>query len=430
MAARPHHAGSPYGKEVAEFIAGQFKSWGYDTAIAEYHVLLPTPVVRRVELVAPTKFTASLDEPALKEDATSGQSAEQLPAYNAYSIDGDVTGELVYVNYGVPADYEELDRHGIDVRGKIVLARYGGSWRGIKPRVAAERGAVGCLIYSDPRDDGYFVRARPIPRAGGAATAAHSADRSRTSRLYPGDPLTPGVAATKDARRPPFTEAKTLTKIPVLPISYADATPLLKALAGPIAPAAWRGALPLPYRLGPGPARVHLQLEVRLEAGPCLQRHRDAAWIGAPRRMDRPREPPRCVGERRERSGERHGRGHGGGAGDRRAGEGGLQAAPHAGLRGLGRRRTGPAGIDGVGGRQGRRALGPRCRLHQLGQQCPGTARRGRFAQPGASRQRDRARRRRSEDQDDGGRACDRVDDSHGHAGRTQGGTRRSRVSD
>ena len=260
MAARPHHAGSPYGKEVAEFIAGQFKSWGYDTAVAEYHVLLPTPVVRRVELVAPTRFTASLDEPALKEDATSGQSAEQLPAYNAYSIDGDVTGELVYVNYGVPADYEELDRHGIDVRGKIVLARYGGSWRGIKPRVAAERGAVGCLIYSDPRDDGYFV-GETYPSGGWRSD--RSAQRGSVADIptYPGDPLTPGVAASKDARRPPFTEAKTLTRIPVLPISYADATPLLKALGGPMAPAAWRGALPLPYRLGPGPARVHLQLK-------------------------------------------------------------------------------------------------------------------------------------------------------------------------
>ena len=156
LAARPHHVGSPYGKTNAEMMLRLFKSWGYDTAIEEFQVLLPTPTTRIVELVAPTKFTASLSEPPLKEDATSGQTAEQLPVYNAYSIDGDVTGELVYVNQGVPADYEELERRGIDVRGKIVIARYGGSWRGIKPKVAAEHGAIACLIYSDPREDGYF----------------------------------------------------------------------------------------------------------------------------------------------------------------------------------------------------------------------------------------------------------------------------------
>ena len=110
-------------------------------------MLFPTPKTRLLEMVAPTRFTATLSEPPLAEDSTSGQTAEQLPTYNAYSIDGDVTGELVYVNYGVPEDYEELDRRGIDVKGKIVLARYGGSWRGIKPKVAAEHGAVGCIIY-------------------------------------------------------------------------------------------------------------------------------------------------------------------------------------------------------------------------------------------------------------------------------------------
>jgi N-acetylated-alpha-linked acidic dipeptidase len=260
MSARPHHVGSPYGKEVADFIAGLFKSWGYETSIAEYQVLLPTPVLRSVELIAPTKFTASLAEPVLREDATSGQAAEQLPVYNAYSIDGDVTGELVYVNYGVPADYEEIERHGIDVRGKIVIARYGGSWRGIKPKVAAERGAIGCLIYSDPREDGYF-QGDTYPAGGFRSDRSAQRGSVADMPVYPGDPLTPGVPATRDAKRPAFTEAQTLTKIPVLPISYADATPLLKAIGGPIAPQAWRGALPLPYRLGPGPARVRLRLK-------------------------------------------------------------------------------------------------------------------------------------------------------------------------
>ena len=156
IAARPHHLGSPYDKANAEFIAGLFRSWGYDVVITDYQVLFPTPLLRKVELVAPTKFVASLTEPPLKEDATTAQTAEALPPFNVYSADGDVTAELVYANYGVPADYEELERRGIDVKGKIVITRYGGSWRGIKPKLAAQHGAIGCLIYSDPREDGYF----------------------------------------------------------------------------------------------------------------------------------------------------------------------------------------------------------------------------------------------------------------------------------
>ncbi len=260
LAARPHHLGSPYGKDNAEFIAGLFRSWGYDVAITDYQVLFPTPILRKVELVAPTKFVASLSEPALKEDATSNQASEALPPYNVYSPDGDVTAELVYVNYGVPADYEELERRGIDVKGKIVIARYGGSWRGIKPKVAAEHGAVGCLIYSDPREDGFF-QGDVYPNGGWRSDRAAQRGSVMDLPMYPGDPLTPGVGATKDAKRPPFKEALTLMKIPVLPISYADAQPLLQALRGPIAPAAWRGALPLTYHIGPGPARVHLQLQ-------------------------------------------------------------------------------------------------------------------------------------------------------------------------
>ena len=259
LSARPHHLGSPYGKENAEFIASLFRSWGYDTRIEEFRVLFPTPKTRLLELVEPTRLTAAISEPALKEDATSGQSAEQLPVYNAYSIDGDVTAPLVYVNYGVPRDYEELARHGVDVKGKIVIARYGGSWRGIKPKVAAEHGAVGCLIYSDPRDDGYF-QGDVYPE--GAFRNERGAQRGSVADmpLFPGDPLTPGVGATPDAKRLALGEAPTLTKIPVMPISHADAQPLLRALRGPVAPEAWRGALPLTYHLGPGPAKVHLKL--------------------------------------------------------------------------------------------------------------------------------------------------------------------------
>ena len=218
LSARPHHLGSPYNKQNADFIASQFKSWGYDTKLEEFHVLFPTPKTRIVEMTAPEKFTLRLNEPELKEDATSGQQVEQLPSYNAYSIDGDVTGPLVYVNYGVPADYEELEKRGIDVKGKIVIARYGGSWRGIKPKVAAERGAIGCLIYSDPRNDGFY-QGDVYPK--GAWRNEHGVQRGSVMDmpLYPGDPLTKGVGATKDANRIATKSAPTLTKIPVLPIS-------------------------------------------------------------------------------------------------------------------------------------------------------------------------------------------------------------------
>src|SRR5438034_712131 len=260
LSARPHHLGSAYGKENADFIAGLFRSWGYDTGIERFDVLFPTPKTRFLEMTAPEKFTAKLEEPELKEDATSGQKSEQLPIYNAYSIDGDVTGQLVYVNYGVPQDYEQLAQRGIDVKGKIVIARYGGSWRGIKPKVAAEHGAIGCIIYSDPRDDGYF-QGDDYPR--GAYRNADGAQRGSVADMpvYAGDPLTPGVGATKNANRIPIKDAATLTKIPVLPISYGDALPLLKALGGPVAAEDWRGALPMTYHLGPGPAKVHLRVE-------------------------------------------------------------------------------------------------------------------------------------------------------------------------
>ena len=259
LAGRPHHAGSPHGKANVDFMARLLREWGYQLEITQYDVLFPTPTLRRLELVAPTTFSARLAEPALAEDALSKLQAEALPTFNMYSIDGDVTGDLVYVNYGVPADYEALERRGIDVKGKIVIARYGGSWRGIKPKVAAEHGAIGCLIYSDPRDDGYG-QGDVYPKGG--YRNEHSAQRGSVSDMpvYPGDPLTPGVAAKGGVTRPEFTKAQTLTKIPVLPISYADARPLLEALGGPMAPAAWRGGLPIPYHVGPGPARVHLQL--------------------------------------------------------------------------------------------------------------------------------------------------------------------------
>lgn len=259
LSARPHHVGSPYDKDNAEWLRDQFKSYGWDANIEEFQVLFPTPKERLLEMVAPTKFVAKLEEPSIPQDPTSGQKSEQLPTYNAYSADGDVTAPLVYVNYGVPADYDELDRRGISVKGAIVIARYGGSWRGIKPKVAYEHGAVGCLIYSDPMDDGY-AQGEVYPNGPWRPKDGVQRGSVMDMPVYPGDPLTPGVGATKDAVRLDRKDATTIMKIPVLPISYGDAQPLLAAMSGPVAPESWRGALPITYRMGPGPARVHLRL--------------------------------------------------------------------------------------------------------------------------------------------------------------------------
>jgi N-acetylated-alpha-linked acidic dipeptidase len=266
LSARPHHVGSPYDKDNAEWILGKFKQWGLDAHIETFNVLFPTPKQRVVELVEPTKFTAKLQEPALPVDPTSGQTAEQLPTYNAYSIDGDVTGPLVYVNFGNREDYEQLDRMGIQVKGAIVIARYGGGWRGVKPKVAAEHGAIGCIIYSDPGNDGYY-EGDDYP--GGGWRPRFGVQRGSVMDTdYPGDPLTPGVGATADAKRLAIKDAKTITKIPVLPISYGDAQPLLSALKGEVAPEAWRGGLPITYHVGPGPAKVHLKVESNWDLKP------------------------------------------------------------------------------------------------------------------------------------------------------------------
>lgn len=267
LSARPHNVGSAGSKEVAENILAKLKSYGFDAHIETFNVLFPTPKMRVLEMTGPTVFKAGLKEPALKEDATSGQEG-QLPTYNAWSADGDVTGQLVFVNYGLPDDYEQLAKIGIDVKGKIVIAKYGRSWRGIKPKVAYEHGAIGCIIYSDPHDDGYTA-GDVYPK--GAFKNEYGVQRGSVMDMviYPGDPLTPGTGATENASRLKKEDATTILKIPVLPISYKDAQPLLAALDGPVAPAGWAGSLPITYHVGPGKATVHLKLEFDWKLVPC-----------------------------------------------------------------------------------------------------------------------------------------------------------------
>jgi N-acetylated-alpha-linked acidic dipeptidase len=259
MTSAPNHVGSPHDKANAEFELEKFREWGWDASIETFSVLYPTPREVLVELVGPTHFKARLSEPPIAGDATSVQTKAELPPYNVYGADGDVTAELVYVNQGMPDDYTELERQGVSVKGKIVLARYGGGWRGLKPKLAYEHGAVGCLIYSDPRDDGYGA-GDTYPKGGYRPRDSVQRGSVQDLTLYSGDPLTPGVGAVPGAKRLALEDAKTILKIPVLPISYGDAEPLLAALGGRVAPPSWRGGLPLTYHVGPGPAKVHMKI--------------------------------------------------------------------------------------------------------------------------------------------------------------------------
>ena len=259
MSAHPTHVGAPHNKANAEFVQQQMREWGWDAQIETFDVLYPTLKEHKLELLSPTHFVAGLKEPVIAGDATSGDPG-QLAPYHAYGADGDVTAELVYVNFGMPEDYLELARRGVDVKGKIAIVRYGGGWRGLKPKLAQQHGAVGCLIYSDPQQDGYFA-GDVYPKGGWRPE--HSVQRGSVLDLpvAPGDPLTPGIGATRNAKRLPLDQAKTILKIPVMPISYADAQPLLQALEGMVAPANWRGSLPMTYHIGPGPAKVRLMIK-------------------------------------------------------------------------------------------------------------------------------------------------------------------------
>jgi N-acetylated-alpha-linked acidic dipeptidase len=258
MTAEPHHAGSPYEIKLADYVGDRFKEFGLEVTRYEYSVLLPWPGERRIDILGPDGITLQVEEEKLRGDQWADKPGI-LPAYNAYSPSGDVTGEIVYVNFGIPADYETLAKLGIDVKGKIVLARYGGSWRGIKPKVAAEHGAIACIIYSDPHEDGYFqgdvYPAGPF-RGPGMIQRGSVMDMPR----YPGDPSTPGRPSKPGVERLPMDKIETLPTIPVQPMSYRDAEEILRRLKGPVAPEAWRGALPITYHIGPGPANVHMKL--------------------------------------------------------------------------------------------------------------------------------------------------------------------------
>ena len=261
MASAPNHVGSVHDKTNAEFILSQFKAWGWDAKIETFEVLYPTPLKTQLNLVGPVAVALGGQEPTIPEDATSANLKDALPPYVAFQGDGDVTADVVYVNYGLPADYAALARRGISVKGKIALARYGGGWRGLKPKLAQEQGAIGALIYSDPANDGYAT-ADTYPNGGGRPDTGVQRGSVADMTTYPGDPGTPGYGSVKGAKRIDRKDAVTIMKIPTLPISYGDAMKIFAQLKGPIVPDNFRGALPITYRTGgDGSVKLHLQVE-------------------------------------------------------------------------------------------------------------------------------------------------------------------------
>lgn len=269
LAAHPHNVGSEAQRKNAEWMVAKYKEWGWDAKIEQFDVLYPTPKSQLVEMIAPTKYRLKLEETPLAEDPYTHETKTQLPGYNIYSADGDVTGPLIYANYGMRDDYEELERQGISVKGAIVITRYGGGWRGLKPKLAYEHGAIGCIIYSDPADDGYGQN-DVLPK--GPMRPPQGVQRGSVSDapMHSGDPLTPGVGSVPGAKRLAIKDAEAIMKIPVLPIGYGDAQPLLAALDGAVVPASWRGALPFTYHFGSGTTKVHMDLKFNWDTKPVL----------------------------------------------------------------------------------------------------------------------------------------------------------------
>jgi len=260
----PHVAGTPGDYRTAQFVLNQFRASGLDAEIVDYRVLLAYPRRVKVDLVEPIRRRGPTPENSTRRRG--GKDFDGLLPYNAYSPSGDVSAEVVYANYGMPQDYDRLKSAGIDVAGKIVLVRYGRCFRGVKARVAEDRGAAGLLIYSDPADDGYRF-GEVFPRGPWRPPTAVERGSILSLSDYSGDPVTPGAVATKRARRLPMGKAR-LPRVPTAPLSYGDAEPILEHLEGPAAPPDWQGALPLNYRFGPGPSKVHLKLSMDFRVRP------------------------------------------------------------------------------------------------------------------------------------------------------------------
>ncbi len=259
----PHIAGSPEDKATAEYVARKFRDAGLETSIVEYKVWFNHPAEIRVDMTAPPGVEMHGPRREHVDDDPFQDDPRIVTAYNAMSPSGDVEADVVYANYGSPEDFDKLKEMNVDVRGKIVIVRYGENFRGVKAFVAQERGAAGVIIYSDPKDDGYY-RGDAYPK--GPWRPASGVQRGSIGYMFqfPGDPTTPGVAATPslpDAKRISPAQSEQIPKIPVTPLCYADASPILEHLAGQASPREWQGALPFTYHVGPGPTKVKMHLK-------------------------------------------------------------------------------------------------------------------------------------------------------------------------
>lgn len=262
LTAEAHIAGSPEDYATAVYVRDQMRSFGLQSDLKEYQVLLPYPRTPSiVELVAPRRERLQVREDVIPEDPSSS-SKKIVPLYNGYGTSGDLTASLVYVNYGLPGDYEELRKAGVDVKGKIAIARYGNSFRGVKAKVAEDHGAIGLIIYSDPEDDGY-MRGDVYPKGPWRPDSAAQRGSVQFLFIYPGDPLTPGTPSIPGTPRIKQADAANLPHIPVQPISYGDARRLLQPLRGPLRPKGFQGGLPFPYHVGgTSDVRVHLKTDI------------------------------------------------------------------------------------------------------------------------------------------------------------------------
>src|ERR1700690_2378496 len=258
ITSEPHMAGTEASHRVAEWLRDQYRSYGFDAEIVSYSVWLAQTRAIKLELPAPDKKTLATPEQPFEVDPdTSNKNI--VAAFNTFSPSGDVTAPVVYVNYGMQADYRELEKLGISVAGKIVIARYGGCYRGIKTKLAEEHKALGLIIYSDPEDDGY-VAGDVFPNGPWRPMSGIQRGSVEYTEIYPGDPLTPGVAATANAKRLAPADATNLARIPTMPINSQDASVILENLGGAHVPRQWQGGLPFTYHVGPGAAVAHMKL--------------------------------------------------------------------------------------------------------------------------------------------------------------------------
>ncbi len=265
----PHPSGSERSREIAEYVRDQFAACGLeDVAIRRYDVLLPLPRTVEVTMVEPTELGFTLEEDGYPEDKDS-YAAEVGPTYLGMSASGDVTAHVIYAHSGNPEDYDWLEAQGIDPRGKIAIVRYSMpySYRGFKAWEAERRGVAALIIYSDPMDDGYR-RGEVFPRGPWGPDSHIQRGAITYDFIVPGDPLTPGWPSVEGAKRMAHAEARSAPRIPALPMSWRDARPILESLAGQVAPYSWQGGLPLTYHVGPGPAKLHVAIDMDDETRP------------------------------------------------------------------------------------------------------------------------------------------------------------------